>query len=83
VLAELRVRPVQVPNERLQSVQLPKEVLGGGTSIALLLETLVDRLGDRRLHQVDVTHHQWREGLSQMCVEATILQVIYTDEYEY
>ena len=83
VLAELCIRPVQVPNERLQSVQLPEEVLGGSAAIALLLEALVDRLGDRRLHQVDVTHHQWCEGLSQMCVEATILQVIYTVEYEY
>jgi hypothetical protein len=76
VLAEFGVRPVQVPDERLQSVQLPEEVFRGCTAVTLLLEALVDGLGDRRLHQVNIAHHQRCEGFPQVRMEAPILQII-------
>lgn len=41
----------------------------------LLLEAAVDGLGDGRLHQVDVAHHQGNEQLLQVFVEGAIAQV--------
>lgn len=41
----------------------------------LLLEAAVDGLGDGRLHQVDVTHHQGDEQVLQVFVERTIAEV--------
>lgn len=38
----------------------------------LLLEAAVDRLGDGRLHQVDVTHNQGHEQILQMFVESPV-----------
>lgn len=40
---------------------------------ALLFESLVDGLGNRGLHQVNVAHYEWCKSISQMLVEATIL----------
>ncbi len=34
MLGELRVRPVEIPDEGLKSVQLPEEVLRGGAPVA-------------------------------------------------
>ena len=34
VRGELHVRPVEIPDERLERVQLPEQVLRGGTAIA-------------------------------------------------
>lgn len=85
VLPEFGVRPVQVADERLQRVQLPEEVFGGGAAVALalpalLLEALVDGLRDRRLHQVDVAHDERRKGVAQVLVEAAVLQVVFGSE---
>ncbi len=41
----------------------------------LLLEAAVDGLGDGRLHQVDVAHHQGDEQVLQVFVEHPIAQV--------
>lgn len=32
---EFRIGPMKVPNERLEGVQFPEQVLGGGTAIAV------------------------------------------------
>lgn len=42
---------------------------------SLLLEATVDGLGDGRLHQVDVAHHQGDEQLLQVFVEGAVAQV--------
>lgn len=41
----------------------------------LLLEAAVDGLGDGRLHQVDVAHHQGHEQILQVFVEGAVAQV--------
>lgn len=41
----------------------------------LLLEAAVDGLGDGRLHQVDVAHHQGDEQVLQVFVERPVAQV--------
>lgn len=41
----------------------------------LPLEAAVDGLGDRRLHQVDVAHHQRDEEVLQVRVERPVAQV--------
>lgn len=38
MLGEFRVRPMQVPDEGLQSVQLPEQILGGSASITAFLK---------------------------------------------
>lgn len=43
----------------------------------LLLEATVDGLGDGRLHQVDVAHHQRHEDGLQVSVERPVAQVSY------
>lgn len=41
----------------------------------LLLEATVNGLSNRRLHQVDVAHHQWYEEVLQVFVERPVAQV--------
>lgn len=55
-------------------------VLAGGRSLLdrlplLLLETTVNGLSNRRLHQVNVAHHQWNEEVLQVFVEHPVAQV--------
>lgn len=55
-------------------------MLAGGRSLLdrlplLLLEAAVNGLSNRRLHQVDVAHHQWYEEVLQVFVERPVAQV--------
>lgn len=54
-------------------------VVGGWSLLdglpGLLLEAAVEGLGDRRLHQVDVAHHQRHEDALQVSVERPVAQV--------
>lgn len=79
--SEFLIRPVQPSDEGLQCVQLPEEVLRCGTSVALdfpslLLESLVNWLSDRSLHQIHVPNDQWRECVPKMLMELPVLQVV-------
>lgn len=81
MLSEFFVRPMQITNEGLESIEFPEKVFGCSASIAfalpsLLFEAFVNRLSYWRFHQIHITHNQRSKCVTQMLMETTIFQII-------
>jgi hypothetical protein len=48
VLSELRIRPVEISNEGLERVQLPKQILRGGAPVAKEINIRIHNLFSMR-----------------------------------